>query len=372
MCLIVHKPAHVTIDREFADDVYTRNADGFGIIYHEVEDGKEFVKTYKLIGSRDDVWAVIQEHQHRELLIHWRMRTHGDIDLENCHPYALIEGDGSVPSFMMHNGILQHGNAADTKKSDTWHYIRDTLRPLLMATPDLLESQPFRRLVEADIGSNNKFAIMDVYGKVTVLNRRSGIEWGGMWLSNTYAWSAYKFGAVKPVPQTNYASWTNSKTPYYSKATDYIAPPVTKGAPKAKGKPKPKSATPALSSQKDIWDVGYAVPPMRSLFEGDPQVTKLERNDVYDLLHDFANCMPVDTFRLVTPELVLDLVRDVGFDDACYLPAAVMDGKLTPHQAIQALKDKEVMENVMYGGSDNRKEHDAEFPRYNYKDGSHG
>lgn len=354
MCLIVHKPANVTITREFADDVYTKNPDGFGIIYHEIEGNQSYVKIQKLIGNRENVWALLQEHADKELLIHWRMRTHGDIDLENCHPYVLVgKADGDVPSFMMHNGILSHGNAADTSKSDTWHYIRNTLRPLLSSAPDLLKSQAFRKLVERDIGGSNKFAIMDAYGEVTILNRHSGIEWEGMWLSNTYAWSAYKFGAVKYTPPTTYKSaWTGASTKHkpttLNGSTSY---PTTTGDSKGKGKGKGKQGKLpyTVDNPPPKFENRPVIAEPSELFKDDREVTDTERNDVYDLLHDISIAISSIAFRLVTPEKVLNLLREMGFEDACELVQLAFNGEITETQLVQAVCTPSAGCRIMYG-----------------------
>jgi hypothetical protein len=141
------------------------------------------------------------------------MKTHGDIDLTNCHPYDVFgfdedtKGKGT-PIAMMHNGILSTGNAKDTSKSDTWHYIRDYIRPLIQKDQSLIFTDAFRRLIASHISSSNKFALMDALGNVQIVNKHAGIEWNGAWFSNTYAWSARDEkiypGISKSHPQSSY------------------------------------------------------------------------------------------------------------------------------------------------------------------------
>jgi hypothetical protein len=40
---------------------------------------------------------------------------------------------------------------------------------------------------------------MDNTGRQAVVNQSSGVYWSGLWLSNTYAWSASKSAGAKPV-----------------------------------------------------------------------------------------------------------------------------------------------------------------------------
>jgi hypothetical protein len=99
----------------------------------------------------------------------------------------------------MHNGVLATGNKADITKSDTWHYIQDYLKPMLAGNPDFAFHPSFKALIEDHIGGSNKFVIMDNEGRQTVINQSSGVYWGGLWLSNTYAWTSSKSAKNHPV-----------------------------------------------------------------------------------------------------------------------------------------------------------------------------
>ena len=190
MCLLVTQSADSPIlSAEWLEDFYDSNSDGVGVMYAfdgrlVVEkllpkDGKEFVQFYN-------------EHIHgRECAFHLRMKTHGHIDLINCHPYEILNyEDHGIDLWLMHNGILHTDNKADITKSDTWHYINDYLRPMLIDNPDFAFHPSFNALISDHIGSSNKFVIMDNFGRQAVLNEPQGVYWGGRWLSNTYAWSA--------------------------------------------------------------------------------------------------------------------------------------------------------------------------------------
>ena len=48
----------------------------------------------------------------------------------------------------------------------------------------------FSKIVGDHIGSGNKFVLMDNAGRVATINQNAGVFWGGLWLSNTYAWTA--------------------------------------------------------------------------------------------------------------------------------------------------------------------------------------
>lgn len=248
MCLIIHKPAAVTFTDDWLRDFYSKNRDGYGFMY--AVDGKLHI--HKSLGKVERFVESFRERETNEMIIHLRMRTHGDIDLDNCHPYEVLtatEGQELGAVWMVHNGILTHGNSADTKKSDTWHYIRNYLAPILRESPNLLFNPSFQKLITSDIGGSNKFAFMTSSGKSVILNKSAGVEWMGAWMSNTYAWDAHKAGAVKSYfanrggyqhahtsgfdDEFGYGYTVGQRTTYVPPASVYAPPAATSTAPAA-------------------------------------------------------------------------------------------------------------------------------------------
>ncbi len=190
MCLLVNQQSTSPIlSDEWLSDFYSYNSDGIGVMY--ANNGELIVKKL-LPQSADDFIQFYREYiAGKDCAFHLRMRTHGDIDLDNCHPYPILNRlEHGIDLWLMHNGILSTGNKADESKSDTWHYIEDYLKPMLSANPDFAFHPSFSEIVGEHIGSSNKFILMDNEGRQTVINQKSGVYWAGLWLSNTYAWSA--------------------------------------------------------------------------------------------------------------------------------------------------------------------------------------
>lgn len=207
MCLLLVQPKGHTFSNEWLQDFYASNADGIGVMY--VEDGELHV--YKTVPQTfDDARKFYRKYADRKACaVHWRMRTHGDTDLTNCHPYQVFnhEEDG-IDMWLMHNGVLHTGNAADVSKSDTWHYIKNVIRPALAGRPHEFMSEWFRTLVEDHIGTSNKFVMLDSHGNMEVFNESSGVQWNDVWMSNTYAWSAAKAGfGYKPTYGSSYGGY---------------------------------------------------------------------------------------------------------------------------------------------------------------------
>jgi hypothetical protein len=140
----------------------------------------------------------------------------------------------------------------------------------LKSNPDYAFTRGFADLVGAHIGASNKFVIMDARGRMAHVNKSAGVYYAGLWLSNTYAWTApaeasRKFNSDRAVQlaQANgapvikkYQSWTKGgkwsthgyngaywtdedETSYYSDtfATATVKTPFNKYTPSSYVKP---------------------------------------------------------------------------------------------------------------------------------------
>lgn len=200
MCLLVDQKEGTVIEDSWIHDFYRHNADGVGVMWAE---GGVIHIVKQLPATKEDLVKFFREHiDGKECAWHLRMRTHGDTDLDNCHPYQVFSEADGYPIYLMHNGVLHTGNKKDITKSDTWHFINDIIRPALLADPTQFMSEWFKTLIEEFIGANNKFVMMDAYGNSVTFNRSSGVTWRECWFSNTYAWSA-------PMAKT----WTSTRSP---------------------------------------------------------------------------------------------------------------------------------------------------------------
>ena len=190
MCLLITKTQNAPkLSDHWLKDFYQFNSDGIGVMYSKHD---QLIVKKLLPKSEDELIDFYRaEVDGKKCAIHFRMRTHGEIDLFNCHPYEVLnQSDHGVDLWLMHNGVLSTGNKSDPSKSDTYHYIKDYLIPMLSSNPDFAFTDQFRAIVGSHIGSSNKFVLMDSKGRLSTVNQSSGVYWAGMWLSNTYAWTA--------------------------------------------------------------------------------------------------------------------------------------------------------------------------------------
>ena len=213
MCLLIQQTKDVNFTEEHLRDFYSRNKDGIGVMW--AEDGHLHYNKIIPRNAQEAVDFYNDTARGKDCCVHYRMRTHGDIDMDNCHPYPVFGFGGEtadMPMLLMHNGVLHTGNSEDPSKSDTWHYIRNYLHKLLANDPGLAFDPVFADVIGKHIG-NNRFAIMNHLGDTAIINRSQGVEFQGAWLSNTYAWSYYRFVPTHGAMSYNRGStWTGGTT----------------------------------------------------------------------------------------------------------------------------------------------------------------
>ena len=120
MCLLITQSnKSPALSDAWLEDFYSYNADGVGVMYSL--DNQLIVEKILPKNAEDFVHFYRNNIQGKNCAFHLRMRTHGDIDLTNCHPYEVLNrSEHGIDLWLMHNGILSTGNKADDKKSDTW------------------------------------------------------------------------------------------------------------------------------------------------------------------------------------------------------------------------------------------------------------
>lgn len=236
MCLLVtQNSTSPVLSNDWLIDFHSSNSDGVGVMY--ANDGELIIQKILPKSAQDFIEFYHSNIKGKNCAFHLRMKTHGDIDLENCHPYEVLNmADHGIELWLMHNGILSTGNKADTSKSDTWHYIRDFLRPMLIENPEFAFHPSFSDIVGKHIGSSNKFVLMDNEGRIATINQEAGVYWAGLWLSNTYAWSASKSASDTPCTNAKEAKAQAKEKPvkyapfpksydvnsYYDSRSDYF------------------------------------------------------------------------------------------------------------------------------------------------------
>lgn len=185
MCIAILNTAG-TIKQKTFKHCWDNNPDGGGIAYpkdgkikiiKEMKSYNEFYKQYK---------TVREENPKVNILIHFRIATHGKINETNCHPFLVNKSLGFI-----HNGMIYgKGLSVSNEFSDTYLFNQTILKTL---PQNFLKNEAILKLLEEYIGYS-KIVFLDGKNNWAILNEESGHWNGNNWFSN----DSYK-EKVKPV-----------------------------------------------------------------------------------------------------------------------------------------------------------------------------
>lgn len=216
MCVILHVAAKQTIAKDVLESCYNHNRDGWGIMW--AEDGK--VHTAKDVSNFDafyKAWKDVPRHAVRG--IHFRIRTHGNINQANCHPFLPRENIG-----FMHNGFISTP-IIDDGMSDTFNFTKYELGPFLDGIEDVFINDPaFKKLMEENTG-NSKLLFINGRGESLRCRDSVWVQDAGIWFSNgislrdrytsnvsTYSYNAGRSqSSYTPPANTNAGSYYDTK-----------------------------------------------------------------------------------------------------------------------------------------------------------------
>jgi hypothetical protein len=139
-----------------------------------------------------------------QAIVHFRIKTHGPIDLTNCHPFNINETFGFA-----HNGIIS--GFGDAKVSDTIVFNEEVLQPLVKKYgTDVMFEPAIKLLIEAKIGYS-KLIFLDNEGSWDIFNEHKGVWDHGIWYSNT-SYKPTPISVVKPKVTNSIAVPVNAKS----------------------------------------------------------------------------------------------------------------------------------------------------------------
>jgi predicted glutamine amidotransferase len=196
MCIAILNPNDVMLDKETLKNCWDNNGDGAGMLW--TENGE--LKTYKAMVSFDKLWNMYNEirksrhSKNSQVVIHFRISTHGKINRTNCHPFIVNDEIGFV-----HNGIISKLER-HLEYSDTYMFNEQVLKEL---PKDFYKNQVYHDLIESYIGSS-KLLFLDKNNDAYIIGESMGVWDMGCWFSNTtYKYSRYvDMGGVKVLKTT--------------------------------------------------------------------------------------------------------------------------------------------------------------------------
>lgn len=163
MCIIAIKPAGHTIPDSIIKTMWDGNSHGAGFMY--AENGR--VKVVKGFMKLAAFQKALAKHNHRKVVMHFRIKTHGDVSPELTHPFW-VHKNGVA---MVHNGIIwDYAKKASNTESDSLlyarHFGRRFQRPM-----EALADATVNAAIAQEIGYS-KLVFMDGGGEVAIVNEK--------------------------------------------------------------------------------------------------------------------------------------------------------------------------------------------------------
>jgi len=183
MCIAISKPEGIQIFPEVLETCFESNPDGAGFAYSD-ENGKVVIQ--KGFFTIEEFLEAYKEHEMKQCLIHFRIKTHGHISEENCHPFLVNDHIA-----MIHNGVI-HGYGY-SNKSDTADFVETTVKPLVEDFgEDILKHPRIIKMIEKYIGYSKLMFLNTQTKEFIIHNEDSCNENSGVIFSN-YSWQKSYF-----------------------------------------------------------------------------------------------------------------------------------------------------------------------------------
>lgn len=183
MCVIIHLPAGKTLSKKLLQNCYDNNSHGYGILWRTEEGKLEHVKSIKDFDDFLKNWKDVPRNVERS--VHFRIKTHGLINEENCHPFF-----PRVDLGLMHNGMIQT-IMKDENMSDTYNFAEHELKHIVAKWDGCLENQheAFIRIVSR-MTEGSKLLFMDSKGNVKITFPEKWHKQDGCAFSNKHSLDA--------------------------------------------------------------------------------------------------------------------------------------------------------------------------------------
>lgn len=201
MCVIVHLGANKSVSWKQLEACYKTNSHGWGIMW--AKDGKlHQVKNVSPFADFSSVWKDVPRDVERA--IHFRIKTHGTISKDNCHPFNPMENIG-----LMHNGVIDT-HQVEKNMSDTFNFTEYELKPVMAGWPGSLDDPSFKDLLEKTTGYS-KLLLMDNTGKVLKIREAMWTERNGIFFSNSHSLNTLSSNTDYSYYGSNADYWENGK-----------------------------------------------------------------------------------------------------------------------------------------------------------------
>ena len=181
MCIIIVANKNKKIPNEHIKLASELNCDGFGM--SASVNNKLFV--YKSISMNSDdiikLYNSIRQVATGDIVLHFRLATHGDISDKLCHPFYV-----NKDLVMFHNGVIRDSvsgyNGHNKNESDTKAFVNNVLKNFKKGFQN---NETIMNMISTSVGEYNKLCFLDNTGKTSYTSSDNWVEYNGILYSNT-------------------------------------------------------------------------------------------------------------------------------------------------------------------------------------------
>lgn len=189
MCIAIYHDQSCPLDPEAFENSWSNNPDGGGFAYFDESNELVIKKSMNKGQMYDQYYKAIEEYGDKSpFLVHFRIATHGTVDLANAHPFRV-----NANTVLIHNGMIPTIMDKKQKRSDTRVFVEEYLPRL---PKNWLDDKYLFDMVQEYIGAS-KLVIMTNDPKLDsylyIVNEKMG-HWskdGKSWYSNR-SYCSYK------------------------------------------------------------------------------------------------------------------------------------------------------------------------------------
>ena len=175
MCIAILNKKGATLKRELLKNCWDNNGDGAGLLYI---DNKKQMNTFKELKSFDvfyqEYTRVKKSYGKRNIVLHFRISTHGKVDETNCHPFLVSDDLGFV-----HNGMI-YDVPTSKDYSDTYMFNETVLKNF---TEGFEYNEIMLDMLETFV-VGSKLVFLNTNDDYAIVNEKAGHWSNDCWFSN--------------------------------------------------------------------------------------------------------------------------------------------------------------------------------------------
>lgn len=203
MCIAILNTKKTTLSKEILRNCWENNGDGAGILYINNDKMQIFKEMKSFDNFYDNYIQIKNKYGKKNMVLHFRISTHGKVNKTNCHPFLVNEDLGFV-----HNGMI-YDVPVSKDYSDTYMFNESILKEFKSGFE---YNDTIMDMLEFFIGKGSKLIFLNKNNHYKIVNESAGHWSMGCWFSN----SSYKqvnnyvdFGGTK-VYKSNYGTFAST------------------------------------------------------------------------------------------------------------------------------------------------------------------